>query len=138
MRPEDPIVSGPGEGERLESRHRVLRIKAERAEFHLLEFEVGPEHAGPRPHFHKRHVQSFYVLEGELEFRVGGETVRAGPGSSVLVPPGVVHAFTNPGPGSARFLNIKAPGSGFADYMRARVRGEEVDPRDFDIYYVDE
>lgn len=131
------LMSGPGEGERLEGQHRVLRIKTLRPELHLLEFEVDPEHEGPKPHLHERHADSFYVLEGELEFRVGGEMVRAGPGSALLVPPGVVHAFTNPGPGRARFLNIKAPGSGFADYLRARARGEDVDPRDFDTYYVD-
>ena len=137
MRPEEPIVSGPGDGERLQARHRVLRVKALRPELHLLEFEIGPEHEGPRPHFHRRHVQSFFVLEGALEFRVGGETVRAGPGSSVLVPPGVVHAFRNLGPGRARFLDIQAPGSGFVDYMRARARGEDVDPSEFDVHYVD-
>jgi mannose-6-phosphate isomerase-like protein (cupin superfamily) len=138
MTPDDPIISGPGEGERLEARHRVLRIKVLHPQLHLLEFEVGPEHAGPRPHYHERHVDLFYVLEGELEFRVGGATVRAGPGSSVLVPAGVVHAFKNLGLGRARFLNVQAPGSGFPDYMRARGTGEDVDPREFDVYYVDQ
>src|SRR5712691_5246190 len=68
--------------------------------------------------------------EGELEFRVAGETVSAHAGSYVLVPPGVVHAFTNPGPGRARFLNVHAPETGFVEYMRARARGEDVNPED--------
>src|SRR5919199_6353744 len=105
----EPLVVGAGEGERLEGEDRVLHVKAVRPELDLLEFEVGPGYEGPGPHYHERHVDSFYVLEGELEFTIGGETVRAGAGAYVLVPPRVVHAFTNPGPGGAGFLNIHAP-----------------------------
>jgi quercetin dioxygenase-like cupin family protein len=132
----DPIVCGPGEGERLEAPHRVACVKAEYPELDLLEFELGPDHEGPRSHFHERHAHAFYVLDGELEFRVGIETVRARRGTTVLVPSGVVHAFTNPGPASARFLDIHTPQSRLVDWMRARERGELVDPRDFDVHYV--
>ena len=79
-----------------------------------------PGKRGPGPHIHRRHSDSFYVLEGELEFGVGPrvEPVRLGAGGFVLVPPGVVHTFLNPGPGEARFLNFHAPSMGFADYLR--------------------
>lgn len=133
-----PIVCRAGEGERLEARHRVAWIKAEHAELHLFEFELGTDHDGPRPHFHERHAHAFYVLEGQLEFRVGAETVRAHPGTSLLVPSGVVHSFTNSGPASARLLDIHSRESRLVDWMRARERGEVVDPRDFDVHYVDE
>jgi mannose-6-phosphate isomerase-like protein (cupin superfamily) len=129
----DPIVVGPGEGERLDAEHL---IKLSLPQIDVLEFTVGPEYEGPGPHFHERHVDSFHVLEGELEFAVGKQTLRAGPGTSVSVPPGVVHSFTNPGPGGARFLNVHTPG-GFAEYMRARFAGHDPDPADFDIHDVD-
>lgn len=132
------IVSGAGEGERLEAPHRVAWVKAEHGELHLLEFEIGPDHAGPRPHFHRRHAHAFYVLEGELEFAVGTETVRARAGATVLVTSGVVHSFANAGRTSARFLDIHSRGSRLVEWMRARERGEVVDPRDFDVHYVDE
>ena len=138
MTSDDPIVTGPGEGERLDAPHRVAWIKAERAELHLLEFEVGPEHEVAGPHFHERHAHTFYVLEGELEFRVGDETVRARSGSAVVVPSGIVHAFRNAGPGSARFLDIHTPASGLAEWMRARARGEDADPRAFDVHFADQ
>lgn len=77
------------------------------------------------------------MLAGELEFTLGEETVRAAAGAAVLVPPGVVHAFTNPGPGRARFLNVHAPERGFVDYQRALARGEDVEPADFDVHDVD-
>ncbi len=132
----DP-VSQPGEGELLAKPHRDLRVKALIPELNLLEYDVGPEYAGASQHYHERHADSFYVLEGELEFQVDGETVRAPAGTSVVVPPGVVHAFTNPGLGPARFLNIHTPESRFIDYLRARDRGEEIDPAEYDIFDVD-
>jgi quercetin dioxygenase-like cupin family protein len=134
----EPLVIPQGAGERLEAQDRELLVKAVRPEFDFLEFVVGPGYEGPGPHFHKRHVDSFYVLEGELEFTLGDETVRASAGTLVAVPPDVVHAFTNAGPGSARFLNLHAPDSGFVDYLRARERGDDVEPERFDVWEVDE
>lgn len=49
------------------------------------------------------------MLEGELEFKVDGETIRAGIGSFVMVPIGVPHTFSNPGDNPARFLNTFTP-----------------------------
>jgi mannose-6-phosphate isomerase-like protein (cupin superfamily) len=128
------VLLGPGEGELTESEHRKLFVKGSWEQMDFLEYEGGPDYEGAGPHFHKRHVDSFYVLEGELEFFVGMETHRAGPRTFVSVPPGIVHAFTNPGPGPVRFLNVHAPACGFTDYIRARDRGEDVDPERFDIW----
>jgi quercetin dioxygenase-like cupin family protein len=61
---------------------------------------------------------SFYVLEGEVEFTLGEETRRAGPGTWVAVPPEIRHGFAILGPEGAHFLNIHAPGSGFIDLIR--------------------
>jgi quercetin dioxygenase-like cupin family protein len=128
----NPIVVGPGEGERLSGEHL---IKVALPQLDLIEFTVGPEYQGPGPHFHEHHGDSFFVLEGELEFTAGTETLHAGPGTSVSVPPGVVHSFTN-GETYARFLNFHTPG-GFSGYVRARARGEQPDPADFDQHTVD-
>lgn len=66
-----------------------------------------PGERGPGPHVHRRHTDAFYVLEGELECRVGPgakTVVRAPAGTFVAVPPHVVHTFANAGAGEARFL----------------------------------
>jgi quercetin dioxygenase-like cupin family protein len=131
----DGIVNGPAEGERLTAEKRDLRIKASIPELDVTESEV-ERGFNVGSHFHKRHADSFYVLEGELEFRVGDTTVRAGPGTFVSVPPGVVHAFTNPGPNRARYLNIHAPACDFIEYLRARDRHEEMNPEEYDIWDV--
>lgn len=128
------VVARPGEGEILKGEDRELRVKVVRPELDLLEYEVGPGYEGPGPHFHKRHVDSFYVLEGRLEFTIGGATVPAPAETFVVVPIGVVHGFTNPGPGPARFLNLHAPETGFVELLRARDRGEEPDAEQFDVF----
>ena len=70
----DPVALRPGEGEVVGS----SVIKADRPELSLFEFEIAPG-GGAALHLHKGHSDSFYVLEGELEFRIGEETVHATP-----------------------------------------------------------
>ena len=127
------VAIEPGEGERL-GRH--LRLKLERPELCLTEATVGPEFEGTGPHYHERHVDAFYVLEGELELTLGRETLRAGPGTSVAVPPGIVHGFTSSAPATTRYLNVHAPDAGFAAYLRGRLAGDE--SASFDSIDVDE
>jgi quercetin dioxygenase-like cupin family protein len=115
-----PIMVSSDEGERLErpdgSTYRVL---AELPELEAIElsFEFGWE--GVDPHTHDDHVDSFYVLEGEVEFLVGERTVRGGPGTYVAMPRGVVHGVRNPGPGRIRVLNVHAPRVGFVARLRS-------------------
>jgi mannose-6-phosphate isomerase-like protein (cupin superfamily) len=125
------VLLGPGEGERL-GEHIVVKI--ERPEVSVNEVTRTGPFQGAAPHFHKEHVDVFYVLEGELEVLNGTEWVRAGPETSVVVPPGIVHGFR--GPGDARYLNIHAPDGGFIEYIR-RITGDGVRV-DWDSYDVDE
>ena len=112
------IFLGPGEGEQLSGRLRELRVKYESSELEVLEFWCEPGFGPIEPHVHEDHVDSFYVLEGEVEFTIGDEVRRAGPGSWVAASPGVRHGFAIPGPEGAHFLNIHAPGSRFIDSIR--------------------
>jgi mannose-6-phosphate isomerase-like protein (cupin superfamily) len=113
------VFLGPGEGEQIPGEHRELVVKVERKEFEVLEFDCAPEFGPVPPHVHDDHTDSFYVLAGEIEFTIGDEILRAGPGTFVAAPPGVSHGFRNPGPGRARFLNIHAPAAGFVARVRA-------------------
>jgi mannose-6-phosphate isomerase-like protein (cupin superfamily) len=96
----------------------------------LSEYELEPGTEPGDPHYHANHTDAFYVLEGELEFVLDGNPVRATAGTLVVAPRGEVHAFPVAIGGPARFLNIHAPG-GFERYMRAlvemRARGEQPD-----------
>jgi quercetin dioxygenase-like cupin family protein len=108
----DPTALAPGEGELLGTN----RVKAARPELSLIEVTIQPG-GGVQPHFHEGHSDSFYVLEGEVEFHLGDEVVRGGPGSYVLAPPGVVHWFRNESGELAKVLNLHTPG-GFVEYRR--------------------
>jgi quercetin dioxygenase-like cupin family protein len=106
-----------GQGERLESGHRIATIKIGCDELAMVEFEIEPGFEGPEPHTHDDHVDSFYVLEGEAEFLVDGETLLLGAGSFVAAPPGVEHTFSV-GPGPSRLLNVHAPSAGFHAWLQ--------------------
>jgi quercetin dioxygenase-like cupin family protein len=122
----DLVALRPGEGEVVGS----SVIKADRPELSLFEFQIAPG-GGAALHLHKGHSDSFYVLEGELEFRIGEETVHATPGAYVLAPPGVPHGFRNAGALPARALNLHTPG-GFARYWRelTELRAGGIEPDD--------
>jgi mannose-6-phosphate isomerase-like protein (cupin superfamily) len=129
------VVSGPGEGDRLKSEHGEWLVKAVLPQLNVIEQELTPG-ATDGLHFHQRHVESFYVLAGSLEFTIDDKDFHATEGTSVLVPPGVAHAFRNSGSETARVLNVHAPESGYVDYLRASARGDEVDPAHYDVHYV--
>ncbi len=93
------VVLRPGEGERLETGTRVATIKVGREELSLIEFELEPAFEGPPPHAHDDVVDSFYVLEGKVEFQLGDEKQLLGPGSFVAAAPGETpHVRTRPRP----------------------------------------
>jgi quercetin dioxygenase-like cupin family protein len=96
----------------------------------VTEYDLDPGTEPGDPHYHANHTDSFYVLEGELEFRIDGRTVRAGAGTLVVAPRGAVHAFPIAIGSRARFLNVHTPG-GFEQYLRKlnemRARGEKPD-----------
>ncbi|MGH2542482.1 MAG: cupin domain-containing protein [Ardenticatenaceae bacterium] len=108
----------------------------------VMEYSLEPGSEPGNPHYHARHTDAFYVLEGELEFQIDGRAVRASAGTLVVAPRGAVHAFPVAIGARTRFLNLHTPG-GFERYMREltamRARGEQPDAdflRSHDIYEV--
>jgi len=61
-------------------------------QFALMEV-VGRKGNAPPPHLHRREDETFYILEGEATFSVGGRTIKATPGTMVFLPRDVVHSF---------------------------------------------
>jgi len=112
------IRLGPEEGERVGLGHRNHRILAELPELEAIELRFAPDFEGVDPHSHADHVDSFYVLAGDAEFTMGGESFRVGPGTWVAAPVGVVHGFRPVGDGELRMLNVHAPNTGFGLRLR--------------------
>jgi len=60
-------------------------------------------------HVHRVQEESFFVIDGECEWRVAGRTVRALPGTYLFVPPGVPHDIANVSDQPARVLMTVSP-----------------------------
>jgi quercetin dioxygenase-like cupin family protein len=110
---DEPFFTRPSEGERIRQ-HRVL---AELPHIEALELSFPADFEGVDPHTHAAHTDSFYVLEGEIEFLVAGEWRRAGPGTFLSVPPNVEHGF-RPADTAIRLLNFHTPHDGFIGRLR--------------------
>ena len=59
--------------------------------FSLVEV-VARQGTEPPPHTHANEDEAYYLLEGEMAFRVGEQTIGAKPGDYVWLPRGVQHA----------------------------------------------
>jgi quercetin dioxygenase-like cupin family protein len=68
-----------------------------------------PPMGGPPLHRHLSDHETFYVLEGDFVFELDGVLVDAGPGSTVHIPPGVVHLYQNRGETPGRLLLVVEP-----------------------------
>ena len=61
------------------------------------------------PHVHGAEEEAWYVLSGELTFKIGEQSILAPTGSFVLVPRGTAHSFGNASTEPARYLQIFSP-----------------------------
>lgn len=77
-----------------------------------------PAGTGPRPHRHHEHDEDFYVLDGEVEFASGDETVTVHEGGYVRVPRGAVHRYTVTSDQPCRMLVVLTPPGGVEDFWR--------------------
>lgn len=60
-------------------------------------------------HVHRVQEETFYLLEGECDWQVGDERVRATPGMYLFLPPGVPHNIANASDRPARVLMTVSP-----------------------------
>jgi quercetin dioxygenase-like cupin family protein len=103
-----------------------VALLADVEEIAIAELWGEPGGPSPPPHVHPRHLESIYVLAGELALASGDRELRATAGSWVQVPPGVAHSVSCPGSVPARALHVHAPSCGFGAFLRAlRDMGDE-------------
>jgi quercetin dioxygenase-like cupin family protein len=98
-----PSFWGPGD------RYTFLVTGAESGGAYFAMEAFVPPGGGPPPHVHTREDETFYVLEGRIQFLLGDRCVVAGPGDFVSVPRGTVHCFTNGGAETARMILTFTP-----------------------------
>jgi quercetin dioxygenase-like cupin family protein len=107
-----PTVREPGEGRTIAVVGDVYRFLATGDEtdgrYAMFEAVVSPG-GGPPPHIHSREEESFYVLEGEITFQVGDQTIVADVGTFANMPVGSLHSFRNCTDKPARMIISVAP-----------------------------
>ena len=76
--------------------------------FSLMEQVCGTGIGGPQTHLHPTD-EGMFILEGHITFQVGGQELKAGPGSFASIPRDTEHSFTID-VADTRVLNFYAPG----------------------------
>jgi quercetin dioxygenase-like cupin family protein len=101
----------PGEGEAWWWFGVLATIKATAEQtdgrYALVEI-LAPDGYGSVLHVHHFEDEGFYILEGEMTFYVGEQTIKARPGSYLFGPKDVPHAFTVDS-GPAKLLFVFSP-----------------------------
>jgi len=98
-----PAFWGPGDS------YRFLITGAESGGAYFAMEAIVPPGGGPPPHIHRNEDETFYVLDGELEFLLGDRILMGRAGDFVNVPRGTVHRFRNAGTARARLLLTFTP-----------------------------
>ena len=85
----------PDDGRKFEWSNECVTVKLAGEEtdgsYTLVEVRVASEFTLPL-HVHRNHAETFFILEGELDFRLGDRRFQATAGSTIHVPAGVPHA----------------------------------------------
>ena len=103
----EAIIVRPGEGERVGNVEFMARtVDTPRFTLGIIDFAAGRV---LESHVHDDEDDSFYILSGVITFMLDDGEVEAGPGTFVLIPPGVRHGFRNDTSEPARILNVHAP-----------------------------
>jgi quercetin dioxygenase-like cupin family protein len=107
------VALAPGEGETLVNPvggHVIFKARGHQTGGRLTVLEtVITAGDGPPLHVHVKDDEAVYVLEGEIDFRVGDELYHNRAGSFVFIPRGVPHTFQNVGTDDARMLLTFTP-----------------------------
>jgi mannose-6-phosphate isomerase-like protein (cupin superfamily) len=84
--------------------------------------------SGPPAHWHRVGQETFEVVEGMLRVRVGRAVRHLGPGESIVVPPGIVHTFSNPTGQQVRVITRETPAGQLEAQLRVMVSAGRLPP----------
>jgi mannose-6-phosphate isomerase-like protein (cupin superfamily) len=93
-----------------------LAVGAETGGAYAVAHYTAQPNSGAPLHLHRNEVESFYILEGAMTFRLGEEKVRATANECVTIPRLTPHAFVNAEDTPAKMLVILTP-SGLEHYF---------------------
>jgi quercetin dioxygenase-like cupin family protein len=128
-----PIIRMPGEGKKVQlAGHPLAFLVTGDNARHTSMFEwTIPAGFSTGLHVHRVQEETFYVLEGECDWQVGEQRVRATPGTYLFLPPRVPHNIGNASDKPARMLmTVSPPGHEhyFEQLAETVARGGAADP----------
>lgn len=139
----DAMIVAPGAGRVLRSptpsATGTVTVKVATGSMTMYVAHRAADDAGGPPEHRHDFDETFYVIEGEWRFTVGGRCVRAGAGTVVHVPGGALHAFRSSEGCDASLLAVAVPG-GIERYFEeaARTADQRSAGRRSGIQFVDE
>ncbi|HET7873529.1 MAG TPA: cupin domain-containing protein [Terriglobales bacterium] len=127
-----PVLVHPGDGERVNviGDEQTIKLNATQTggAFAMIEQIYRPGGGVPL-HFHTQEDAVFYIVEGHMDFVVGGKAISAHAGSTVLLPRAVAHS-SKAGPEGAKALVVLFPGGGENMFRELHaLSGEEPDSK---------
>lgn len=106
------ILLGPGDV------YTILASSAETDGDYIALEAVVPVEGGPPLHIHHNQVETFYILEGELDIRLGDEIHEAKAGDFIHVSKGTPHNFFNRSQTPARMVFTFVPAGDIEEFFR--------------------
>lgn len=100
---------GSFEEPNVENVELVLTSVQSEGRLSMIESHWLPGFAAP-PHYHAAHAETFYVLDGQVEWTVGGEKHVLNKGDAVHIPPRTLHSVKVVGGGKMHSLMLWEPG----------------------------
>jgi mannose-6-phosphate isomerase-like protein (cupin superfamily) len=96
----------------------------------LVEFQgvVPPGGSGPPLHLHLGAQESFTVVKGHLELRLGRRRLRLGPGETATVPPDTAHTFANTTAAPVTVVTRLTPPGRFEELLRIQASAGKLPP----------
>lgn len=94
----------------------VVGKEATNSEYVITDGIIEPNGFIP-DHYHKWEDQTFHIIEGELEAKIGNKTFRISSGDTIHCPRGTSHYMKNIGSENAKVISYIIPGDWAEDFM---------------------
>ena len=113
----------------------VVDKKATNSEYVITNGIIEPEGFVP-DHYHKWEDQTFHVIEGELEAKIGEKIYQIGVGDSIHCPRGISHFMKNTGKTNTKLISYIFPGDWAEEFFEETSR--QVKTGEFDLKLIED
>ena len=98
--------------------YTILASSAETGGDYIALEALVPPDGGPPPHIHHDQIETFYILEGEMEITVGNQVYEAKAGDFVHVSKDTPHSFKNRSRTTTKMIFTFVPAGDIEEFFR--------------------